>query len=49
MRIIASVVFATVFVPMSLYRRLTKSSRFGSDFHRSPTAWDLPVATKHRQ
>ena len=32
--------FFIVLVPISWYRRLTGSSRFGPKFHRSPSAWD---------
>ncbi|MET8727182.1 hypothetical protein ABZV81_08345 [Streptomyces parvus] len=48
MRFAASVVFVAVFVPISLYRRLSGASRFGPRFHRGSSAWDLPCATNPR-
>ncbi|MFC8170743.1 hypothetical protein ACFUJ0_03945 [Streptomyces sp. NPDC057242] len=48
MRFAASAVFVAVFVPISLYRRLRGSSRFGPRFHRGPSAWDLPRAVRPR-
>lgn len=46
MRIAAALAFVTVFVPISLYRRVTASSRFGSRFHHGPSAWDQPSTRK---
>ncbi|WP_371617710.1 hypothetical protein [Streptomyces sp. NBC_00454] len=48
MRFAASAVFITVFVPISLYRRLRESSRFGARFHHGASAWDKTVAIKAR-
>ncbi|WP_256103237.1 hypothetical protein [Streptomyces sp. ODS05-4] len=48
MRFVASTVFLTRFVPVSLYRRLRDTSRFGARFHRSPSAWDKPYAAGPR-
>lgn len=48
MRIAASVVFVAIFVPISLYRRLAGSSRFGSDYHHGATAWDKPDLARPR-
>ncbi|GAA2476886.1 hypothetical protein [Streptomyces gobitricini] len=48
MRFAASAVFVAVFVPISLYRRVRGSSRFGARFHRGPSAWDLPRAVDPR-
>ncbi|MEV4756230.1 hypothetical protein AB0J86_14110 [Micromonospora sp. NPDC049559] len=41
MRLLAALLFVTVLVPVSWFRRLTGSSRFGRRFHRSASAWDL--------
>ncbi|WEH39582.1 hypothetical protein OG233_08835 [Streptomyces sp. NBC_01218] len=48
MRFAASAVFVAVFVPISLYRRLRGSSRFGPRFHQGPSAWDSPRAADQR-
>lgn len=42
MRFAAPAVFIIVFIPISLYRRLRASSRFGARFHHGPSAWDKP-------
>lgn len=46
MRFAAPAAFVTVFIPISLYRRLRATSRFGPRFHNAPSAWDKPVARK---
>lgn len=48
MRFAASAAFVTVFVPISVYRRLRASSRFGARFHQAPSAWDKPGARNVR-
>jgi hypothetical protein len=39
-RLAARLYFATVLVPVSIVRKLRKSSPFGEKAHLAPTAWD---------
>lgn len=50
LRLLSLLLFFLVLVPISWYRRLTGSSRFGPRYHRSASSWDLgaippPAAT----
>lgn len=41
MRLLAAALFVLVLVPISWYRRVTGTSRFGRRYHRSASSWDL--------
>jgi hypothetical protein len=48
LKVLSLLLFFLVLVPISWYRRLTASSRFGLTFHRSVSSWDrgaIPATT----